>query len=130
MSVWNNIQRVRPETNSYAMVGKQLWLLGIKGVVKGIHNYVKPVDNVEDYIDREVYYETLYDHIDPNNTEATVESAFAAFNTAKNNTSNDPLVITKSIQAPTADDRPWWKKVLNIDAPSNTSKNVAVTENI
>lgn len=129
-AAWDNIQRVRPETNAYLQVGKQLWLLGLKGVVSGIHDYFDPVENQEEYISRKVYYETLYDHIDPHTSEASIGSTIGSIKKAKDHTSSDPVIVSKGVQSPSADDRPWWKKVLNIDAPSNTTKGVLTSDSI
>lgn len=68
--MWDNLNNARPETSQYVLVGKYAWEAGLRDFIKSIHNTVSPVSGAQ-RTDREVYYHTLYDHIDPKIPEPT-----------------------------------------------------------
>lgn len=61
-----------PGKNAMVSAGKALWNLGVKGLVRTLHNFVSPTTTIEHRVDRLAYYETLFDNLDPSNTDESL----------------------------------------------------------
>ena len=68
-TVWNNIAAHKPQSMGAVVLFKEIWNLFGKNVIKGIHNWVSPIPEGDEWdrqrAIREMKYETVMDHINP-----------------------------------------------------------------
>lgn len=100
--VWSNFNQIpgrHAEVNTLLVAGKSLYNLFGKKLISSLHEWWNPAKDRTERVGRRVYYETLYDHIDPDNRESSVEKTAVDVKNAKDtvgaklDTKNDKIIV-------------------------------------